>query len=209
MTGAVFACLLPLLAAAADPADAAASEADAVAPPPPAPPPPSLKPKPSRGRAALGAALAAAGAAGRGEDAGAEPMDDDSGLGDEAEAAAAALARGVAAGDAGALERLAQARAALRRQPPAGPALHAVQVRAAVSAVLPPPALSVAKGVQVRVHEIWVQPTRSAVGDGMALGQPNHLTCCCGLLPHVRPAQGPYRPAVRRGAGPMTLLTRQ
>jgi len=138
MTGAVFACLLPLLAAAADPADPAASPAEAAAAAPPAPPPPPLKPKPSRGRAALGAALAAAGAAVRGEDAGAEPMDE-SGSGDEAEAAAAALARGVAAGDAGALERLAQARAALRRQPPAGPALHAVQVRAAVSAVLPRP----------------------------------------------------------------------
>ena len=138
MTGAVFACLLPLLAAAADP-EPAPVEAAAPAPPPL----PALMPKPNL---ALGTALKKAlrgppgdGAQPVGAAAGdtAAPMAvdtpgvsreaPDSELEDASELAAE-LARGVAAGDAGAMQRLREAARQLREQPPMAPSLQPVQV---------------------------------------------------------------------------------
>ena len=138
MTGAVFACLLPLLAAAADP-ESAHMEAAAPAPPPL----PALMPKPNL---ALGTALKkalrgrlgdAAQPAGAAADDTATPMAveaagvfeeaPESGVEDASELAAE-LARGVAAGDVSAMQRLQEATRRLRELPPAAPSLQPVQV---------------------------------------------------------------------------------
>lgn len=137
MTGAVFACLLPLLAAAADPEPAPVEAAAAALPP--------LMPKPNlalgtalkkalRGRPGDGAqpAGATAGEADTAtpmavEAAGVSEEAPDSEMKDASEAAAE-LARGVAAGDAGAMQRLQEAARRLRELPPAAPSLQPVQV---------------------------------------------------------------------------------
>lgn len=138
MTGAVFACLLPLLAAAAD-AEPAPMEAATQAPPPL----PALMPKPNlalgtalkkalRGRPGNGTqpssaaagdtatpmAVEAAGVSGEAPDGEAE----------DASELAAELARGVAAGNAGAMQHLREAARRLRELPPAAPSLQPVQV---------------------------------------------------------------------------------
>ena len=135
MTGAVFACMLPLLA------DPVPAHVEAAAAPPP--PLPALMPKPN---VALGTALKNA-LRGRPGDA-AQPADGAAGdtaapmeveaaggsvealdgeVGDASELAAE-LARGVAAGDAGAMQRLREAARRLRELPPAAPWLQPVQV---------------------------------------------------------------------------------
>lgn len=115
MTGAVFTCLLPLLAAAVD-LEAAAPEPDL-----------PLLPKPTLARGLPSAAVnqpneaaAANGAAGMEV----ETPEDREGLD-----AAGELARGVAAGEAAALEQLAEARRRIRETPPAGPSWHPLEVR--------------------------------------------------------------------------------
>ena len=134
MTGAVFACLLPLLAAAADPEPAPVAAAQAP------PPPPALQPKPSlalgtalkkalKGRSAddaqpagdAAAPMAVEAAGGSGAAWEGEP-------GDDAAERAAELARGVAAGEAHAMQRLQEAARRLRELPPRPPSLQPVQV---------------------------------------------------------------------------------
>ena len=115
MTGAVFVCLLPLLAAAVDP-EAAGLEPDL-----------PLLPKPTLAQGPPSAAVhqpneaaAANGAAG---------MEVETPEDREELDAAGDLARGVAAGEAAALEQLAEARRRIRETPLAGPSWQPMEVR--------------------------------------------------------------------------------
>ena len=119
MTGAVFACLLPLLAAADDP-EVAAPEAAAPEPDLPLLPKPTLALGPRSAPAHQTNEAAAANGATVME---VESLEDREGLD-----AAAELARGVAAGEAAALEQLAEARRRIRETPPAAPSWQTVEV---------------------------------------------------------------------------------